>query len=767
MTMKIKNIVILLVLTSSIWVLPSIGFAADLVATVNDLQNSFYDAVSNWVGPLQQVAGWLLVTLATISFIWQASFMLLRGTDIQELTVELVRMILFAGFFYWLIQNAPDLTSRLINGWIWLAGEAGGSSVSPNISQILARGVDLAGTMYEVSSGFTVIVAGILGVIIVVLYVLIAAKAFLVTLEMYTVTAAGVILLGFGGNQWTGDYAKRYITYTMATGMKLFVMYLIVATGENFINSWAADSKPETFNDMLSVVGVVLLMLVLVWQLPDTVQGLLSGASLGKTEQQGSAAVMSSFGQTGSAAASVASGSVGAELAIREALKNSEGMPGSSSGYQYKAANAMSNLANAGAEVLGNRIMGDFNASSGGMMASMAQHMRQQRTGGSGLYGGTSSGNDHIGGSATGGSFGAGDPTTKQGTGPEEAENASHDFGGDGDAGGSEAGAGAASWDTSKVGGKEHEFGADDGGSWSWDASGVAAAGGAGESDNPATRYRSPAVDLTRGGVPSFGGGAESSTAKSESGVAPTSAASGIAGGMVGSGNMASGVAASSPSAASSADEQVSTAKGMTGADQSAGTSNSSGGNSSNAIGSMVGADNMTSSMGSSIGADAQGSTTKGIMEVAAVSPSASSSVASSADAQVSTAKSESVSVGNTSSGSGAAPVSSAGYLRSESGASGGSMNQVPTVSAAQSVTASPDLAGTVVGSSVVQAATVGGLGEPSVVSSTIGGSMVGADNMASGVDQSSLQTDAETSDDPATRYRSPAVDLTKSKTNS
>jgi len=41
--------------------------------------------------------------------------------------------------------------------------------------------------------------------------------------EMYIVTAASMLLLGFGGSRWTRDYATKILTYAVSIGVKIMI----------------------------------------------------------------------------------------------------------------------------------------------------------------------------------------------------------------------------------------------------------------------------------------------------------------------------------------------------------------------------------------------------------------------------------------------------------------------------------------------------------------------------------------------------------------
>ena len=61
---------------------------------IRELQQGFRDSVALWYAPLQQVATWLLLSLAVISYTWSASQMVLRNADLGEFVAEFVRLVI-------------------------------------------------------------------------------------------------------------------------------------------------------------------------------------------------------------------------------------------------------------------------------------------------------------------------------------------------------------------------------------------------------------------------------------------------------------------------------------------------------------------------------------------------------------------------------------------------------------------------------------------------------------------------------------------------
>src|SRR5690606_40345878 len=64
-------------------------------------------------------------------------------------------------------------------------------------------------------------------------------------------------------------------------GAKLYVMFLVIGAGEQFIHQWAVNQDHESFRAILAIIGVLLMMAILVKMIPDAVQGIINGASLG------------------------------------------------------------------------------------------------------------------------------------------------------------------------------------------------------------------------------------------------------------------------------------------------------------------------------------------------------------------------------------------------------------------------------------------------------------------------------------------------------
>ncbi|HDN0768381.1 TPA: type IV secretion system protein, partial [Staphylococcus aureus] len=102
-----------------------------------------------------------------------------------------------------------------------------------------------------------------------------------VILETMIISYAGIILLGFGGLSFTSDYAKRYFTYVLSCGIKLFITLLIVGFGTNFIAGYVNSFDMSELGNCLGMICIVLMLMFIAEQIPDMAQSMVTGASLG------------------------------------------------------------------------------------------------------------------------------------------------------------------------------------------------------------------------------------------------------------------------------------------------------------------------------------------------------------------------------------------------------------------------------------------------------------------------------------------------------
>jgi type IV secretion system protein TrbL len=112
-------------------------------------------------------------------------------------------------------------------------------------------------------------------------YFVIAIQLSLTLIESYIVTGGGVLLLGFGAFRGTASISEKYLSYVVAVGVKLFVIYLIVGAGATLAPLWASfitQENMQTFSTPLAILGGAAAYGLVAWQIPSLAASAVSGA---------------------------------------------------------------------------------------------------------------------------------------------------------------------------------------------------------------------------------------------------------------------------------------------------------------------------------------------------------------------------------------------------------------------------------------------------------------------------------------------------------
>lgn len=275
------------------------------VGVVDDMIQKFADASKNWEGPLLDIAMRLFWLLATIQFAWAMIGLAFKASDFNTWISTIVTQIMFIGFMSWILMNFSSFAGYVIDSFRKAAGQASGQNLfSP--SDFFVKAWKLVGDIYDQTSvlepgnSLGLIIAGI---IIMICFALICAFMVVTLVEMYIVISASVILMGFGGTQWTKDYAIRALQYAVSVGAKLFVLQLIAGLGATLMDDCISSADTQDFENIVGMIGCAIILLALTKMIPDIIQGIINGTSIA----QGGALT--------SAMAAVGGGAIGAAIA--------------------------------------------------------------------------------------------------------------------------------------------------------------------------------------------------------------------------------------------------------------------------------------------------------------------------------------------------------------------------------------------------------------------------------------------------------------------
>ena len=274
-----------------------------------------------WNSRLLGFALRLFWTLAVIQLVITFFPMVLRQAELGEIAHELVKYVLVIGFFYEILAHSTYWANAVIQSFRDAGGAAIGQTAAMQPSDIFALAVEFANTIGNVHTinplaAFSITIAS---ACVLLSFAFIAAFMAVTLVESYIVINASVLLLGFGGSQWTREYAIAMLKYAVAVGAKLFVLTLLVGLIAQSAHDWQAAYNHTDNASMWTMVGLGFTCAYLAKTIPDLIQGLISGVSVGGGGALGGMAATALAAGAGVGAIAAAGGLGGAAAAAGEA----------------------------------------------------------------------------------------------------------------------------------------------------------------------------------------------------------------------------------------------------------------------------------------------------------------------------------------------------------------------------------------------------------------------------------------------------------------
>lgn len=269
---------------------------AEIIAAehpVSAILGPFITQATSWQSVLQGYATQLFWLLVLIQFTWNAVQLVIQQADVEEWLMNLVRQIFYIGLFYFLLTNAVPLANAIITSFRQAGSEASvaaGGTATFGVSDIFNIGVnlftqaisniDLLNPMQWSSALVTTFAAFIL----MICFACIAATMVVALVESYLVIYASVLMFGFGGSTWTNGYALTALRYSVSVGVKLFALTLIAGLGEGVFQDIQETFETNTVDaaQLGIIVGIAIIFVLVIKTIPDLIQGIINGTSLGQ-----------------------------------------------------------------------------------------------------------------------------------------------------------------------------------------------------------------------------------------------------------------------------------------------------------------------------------------------------------------------------------------------------------------------------------------------------------------------------------------------------
>lgn len=259
-------------------------------AILNEITQQYHNATSGWYSYLFPIASHLFGLLAIIELAWSGIWWALEKSDVSSLWTELLKKILVIGFFYTIMLNAQSWIPAIIQSFEQ-AGSGASHFNSLYPTDVLDQGISLASALFIPlqKAGWTDVgniggwlIGGLVAIVILLAFAVIAALLVVTLVESYIVVGAGVLMLGFSGSRWTTQFASNYLSYAVSVGTKLFVLFLVVGVGASVSSHWASILPTEglkNFTPLLEVLGGSVVFMMIALSVPTKAASIVSGAS--------------------------------------------------------------------------------------------------------------------------------------------------------------------------------------------------------------------------------------------------------------------------------------------------------------------------------------------------------------------------------------------------------------------------------------------------------------------------------------------------------
>ncbi|MDQ0323128.1 type IV secretion system protein TrbL [Pararhizobium capsulatum DSM 1112] len=291
-------------------------------SVLTSLQSQITTAAKGWETTVMDAARSLFWILATIEIGIAAVWLAIQSASLDSWFAELVRRIMFVGFFAFVLAQGPAFAKAVVDSLFQIG--AGGGTASP--ADVFNAGLAVATKMSEkvrfglFEDNALAISAAFAMVVTVIAFSLVAAIFVSVMVEMYIGLLAGMIMLGLGGSSYTKDFAVRYLIYAFSVGMKLMALVMISRIGSEVLIGLANQPDiGDQFQTALAIAGIAVVVFIIAMYVPSIMQGVVQGASV-----SGGMEAIRHGGQAASFAAGagfLAAGAAGAGFAAAQAAR--------------------------------------------------------------------------------------------------------------------------------------------------------------------------------------------------------------------------------------------------------------------------------------------------------------------------------------------------------------------------------------------------------------------------------------------------------------
>jgi type IV secretion system protein TrbL len=362
---------------------------------LDSIQANFMGKKATWGSIVTKYAMRLFFLLAVIDFCYTALTFILDKKELEDMMFSVVRKLMTLGFFFTVLKTSNTWIPEIIDSFTQIGKEAGGATAaagSPdgivNVGFNAAIGVfQILGELDMDEVIVAVFPAVAMALVLFMAFLWVAAQLMIAQIETAFAVGVGVIMLGFGGSKWTTDMASKYMQYSVATGLKLMMLYVVVGVGQTLFSDLKLVSGDMFIPSLIIAGGTAMTYAFLATKVPAMASAMMSGSPALTAGDMagaviGAGAALAGLGaagfaatkMAGGAAAGGAAGATGVAKALGAGMQSGMDLGKSGAGL---AAHALGQVGSHGLGLAG-RAIGDGVA---GGKASFAQMVDQSAGG--------------------------------------------------------------------------------------------------------------------------------------------------------------------------------------------------------------------------------------------------------------------------------------------------------------------------------------------------------------------------------------------------
>lgn len=254
------------------------------------LLNAFVTSFSLGSALVIQDALGLLGILTGLEILLMAVwFLYSRQIDLMTLVAKVVGVNVLA----WIITTWPTLVKMVMNTFVYWGLKAGGDVISEtdfsDPSKVAQYGMNVAVVVMQHLSGpdYTglgaiknlgeILISGWLGIIIAVLYFVLAIWIFVVVLEVYATTAFSVVLVPWGAFRYTAFLAEKSFSALCASAIQVMGLAFVTSAALPTMVQLQGGGQPTMTSLLTQLLGAMAL-LFLAWRVHKIAHVITSGS---------------------------------------------------------------------------------------------------------------------------------------------------------------------------------------------------------------------------------------------------------------------------------------------------------------------------------------------------------------------------------------------------------------------------------------------------------------------------------------------------------